>query len=166
MHGLGGKPQETWTGKGKKKDVFWPAQLLPEFVEDEKVRILVYGYDADVAVIGGVGVTKDRIHQHGENLLADLTADRQLQKASERPIVFVGHSLGGIVIKRALTISNETMGEHTEHLRSIFVSTYGIIFLGTPHLGADVALWGMDPSRHNHVCKQLTRPQDPISSLS
>ena len=30
----------------------------------------------------------------------------------------------------------------TEHLRSIYVSTYGILFLGTPHKGADLASWG------------------------
>jgi hypothetical protein len=28
-------------------------------------------------------------------------------------------------------------------LRSIYVSSYGIIFLGTPHNGADPAKWGL-----------------------
>lgn len=38
--------------------------------------------------------------------------------------------------------SYEISGVRTEHLRSIFVSTYGILFLGTPHKGADLASWG------------------------
>lgn len=37
----------------------------------------------------------------------------------------------------------------TEHLRSIFVSTYGILFLGTPHKGSNLAAWG---SRLERIC--------------
>ncbi len=29
------------------------------------------------------------------------------------------------------------------NLRSVFTSTYGIIFLGTPHMGSDTAKWGL-----------------------
>ncbi|KAI7975887.1 hypothetical protein EIK77_005637 [Talaromyces pinophilus] len=29
------------------------------------------------------------------------------------------------------------------HLRSIYISTFGILFLGTPHTGSDVAKWGV-----------------------
>lgn len=32
--------------------------------------------------------------------------------------------------------------QHTERLRSIYVSTYGILFLGTPHNGSNLAKWG------------------------
>lgn len=32
---------------------------------------------------------------------------------------------------------------HTELLRSIYISTYGILFLGTPHNGSDLAKWGV-----------------------
>lgn len=45
-------------------------------------------------------------------------------------------------MKRALTYSASVRHSHTEHLRSIFVSTYGILFLGTPHNGSDLAKWG------------------------
>lgn len=54
------------------------------------------------------------------------------------PILWVAHSLGGILVKRALNLSS---GLHDEK-RAIYVSTYGIIFLGTPHTGADAAKWG------------------------
>ena len=46
------------------------------------------------------------------------------------------------MVKRALIYSSAVRGHKTEHLRSIFVSTYGILFLGTPHKGSDVADWG------------------------
>lgn len=67
----------------------------------------------------------------------------------ERPIIFVAHSLGGLVVKRALIYSSEIRGNYTEHLRSVFVSTYGILFLGTPHKGSDIAEWG---SRLEWIC--------------
>ena len=140
VHGLNGDPHNTWTSQNT--NVFWPADLLPQFIEDQKVRIMVYGYDADVTSFKKDGVSKDKIHNHAEGLIADLFANRRIRKATERPLIFVAHSLGGLVVKMALIASSEITGSKTEHLRSIFVSTYGILFLGTPHKGSDVAQWG------------------------
>lgn len=140
VHGLNGDPHDTWTSKAT--NIFWPAQLLPQFVEEQRVRVLVYGYDADVTSFRGEGATKDKIHNHAERLIADLFANRRIRKATERPIIFLAHSLGGLVVKRALIASSEISGPKTEHLRSIFVSTYGILFLGTPHKGSDLGQWG------------------------
>lgn len=39
-------------------------------------------------------------------------------------------------------MSNDLSSRSADLNRSIFVSTYGIIFLGTPHNGADPAKWG------------------------
>lgn len=45
--------------------------------------------------------------------------------------------------------SSEIRGKDTEHLRSVFVSTYGILFLGTPHNGTDFTQWG---SQLDRIC--------------
>ncbi|KAI9738429.1 MAG: hypothetical protein M1834_008932 [Cirrosporium novae-zelandiae] len=139
VHGLNGHPEKTWSTK----DTFWPKDLLPIAVEDTRARVLMYGYDANVTAFTD-GTSKDRIHNHAEHLVASLYANRSLRerpKATERPIIFVCHSLGGLVVKRALIYSS---GLHvkTAHLRSIYLSTYGILFLGTPHKGSDMAKWG------------------------
>ncbi|KAL8647828.1 MAG: hypothetical protein Q9210_005328 [Variospora velana] len=139
VHGLNGDPHNTWTSEVSK--VFWPSQLLPPVLEDEKARVLVYGYDANVTSFTD-GVSKDKIHNHAETLVADVYSNRKLRKAGERPIIWVTHSLGGLVVKRALIHSSEIRGVRTEHLRSVFVSTYGVLFLGTPHHGSDIAQWG------------------------
>ncbi|KAL9103258.1 MAG: hypothetical protein Q9163_001680 [Psora crenata] len=139
VHGLNGHPAKTWTAE--KSGIFWPSQLLPPVLSEERARILVYGYDANVTSFTD-GVSSDKIHNHAEHLIAELAANRRIRKATERPIIFVVHSLGGLVVKRALIYSGDIRGNHTEHLRSIFVSTYGILFLGTPHKGSDVAKWG------------------------
>ena len=146
VHGLNGHPHNTWTSE--KSKIFWPAQILPPILNDERARILVYGYDADVTSFTD-GVSTDKIHNHAEHLVAELVANRRIRKASERPIIFVAHSLGGLVVKRALIYSSEIRGVHTEHLRSIYVSTFGILFLGTPHKGSDIAEWG---SRLEWIC--------------
>lgn len=146
MHGLNGDPHRTWTAENSK--IFWPAQLLPPILAEERARILVYGYDADVTSFTD-GASRDKIHNHAEHLVAELAANRRLRKCMERPIIFVAHSLGGLVVKRALIYSSEIRGNYTEHLRSVFVSTYGILFLGTPHKGSDIAEWG---SRLEWIC--------------
>ncbi|KAF7115826.1 hypothetical protein CNMCM5793_003466 [Aspergillus hiratsukae] len=138
VHGLNGHPYNTWSTK----EVFWPADLLPGLLEPCKVRILTYGYNANVTAFTD-GASKDHIHQHAETLASTLAANRNLRNCPDRPIIWVCHSLGGLVVKRALIYCRSVSNEKIEHIRSIFVSTYGILFLGTPHNGSDVAKWGV-----------------------
>ncbi|OJJ51568.1 hypothetical protein ASPZODRAFT_55113 [Penicilliopsis zonata CBS 506.65] len=140
VHGLNGNPKDTWTHRDS--GVFWPADLLPPFLEAKRVRILTYGYNANVTAFTD-GASKDKIHNHAETLVSGLAANRSLRECSERPIIFVCHSLGGLVVKRALIYCRSVTNEKIEHLRSVYVSTYGILFLGTPHNGSDVAKWGL-----------------------
>lgn len=98
VHGLNGDPERTWTSQATGK--FWPRDFLPNDL-DGKARILVYGYDADVVAWGSNGgVGKDMIHNHSERLVATLVANRRRQHAEERPLIFVAHSLGGLIVKR------------------------------------------------------------------
>lgn len=46
------------------------------------------------------------------------------------------------MVKKTLNYCSQLKNEKLDHLRSIFVSTYGILFLGTPHNGSDVAKFG------------------------
>ena len=60
----------------------------------------------------------------------------------ERPIIFVGHSLGGLVIKDALCKANEYRATNRNaRVAAIIASTYGIAFLGTPHRGGNHVAW-------------------------
>ncbi|RDW63751.1 hypothetical protein BP6252_11296 [Coleophoma cylindrospora] len=106
-------------------DVFWPEEyLVPDLPH---ARIWTYGYNADV--IGGFfqANNQNSVSQHGRDLAIKL--DREID--NEDPIVFVVHSLGGIIVKDALHRS-ETICKRTKL----------IIFLGTPHRGSAYAGWG------------------------
>lgn len=93
----------------------------------------------------------DMIHQHAQTLLANLSIERKAEDTERNPIIWVAHSLGGILVKRALELSNDLQGKNADDLRSIYVSTYGIIFLGTPHNGSDAAKWGLVLQNMVHV---------------
>ncbi|KFA75868.1 hypothetical protein S40288_01931 [Stachybotrys chartarum IBT 40288] len=141
VHGLNGAPDSTWTAAN---GVFWPTDLLPASLKDVKANVLVYGYNADVySRRNGRSASDNFIHQHAQTLVTSLTFFRLGEGTYKNPIIWICHSLGGILVKRALLYSNDVRAPHHEHYRSIYVSTYGMMFLGTPHLGADAAAWGL-----------------------
>lgn len=140
VHGLNGDPQKTWTAKN---DVFWPTDLLPTSLRDARANILVYGYNADVySKKHGSNPSDNFIYMHAQTLVTSLTHYRKDEQTSHNPIIWVCHSLGGILVKRALLYSNDLRSSQHEDYRSIYVATYGLVFLGTPHTGSDLAAWG------------------------
>lgn len=68
------------------------------------------------------------------DFLAALEAERRANPA--RPILFIAHSLGGIVVKEMLRRADGCQVRHP-HLYSVLNSTTGVVFFGTPHGGAD-----------------------------
>jgi len=134
VHGLNGDPFNSWTTKGSSKMWLKDPSLLPSHLKNS--RILTYGYHANVLAVLGK-TSSDRILQHAQTLIAELVADRELENATQRPIIFVCHSFGGIIVKRALAYSASRTSKLVQHLHSIYVSTFAILFLGTPHDGAN-----------------------------
>lgn len=127
VHGLTGNRDSTWTAHGQSTP--WPKTLLPPNLS--KARILTYGYDA--YIVRKSVTSSNRLIDHATNLLNDLTTDRACCNASSRPLIFIAHSLGGLVYKEAALLSRNNPDAH---LRGIFDHTKGIIFMGTPHKGS------------------------------
>jgi alpha-beta hydrolase superfamily lysophospholipase len=95
-------------------------------LRDERANVLVYGYNADVYSSRNDRSACDNfIHQHAQTLVTTLTHYRKSEGSLRRPIIWVAHSLGGLLVKRALLYSNDLQTDHSEDYRSIFVSTYG-----------------------------------------
>ncbi|KAK4443240.1 Alpha/Beta hydrolase protein, partial [Podospora aff. communis PSN243] len=106
--------------------IFWPNDFLVDDLPD--ARIWTYGYNADVIGVFQAG-NKNSISQHGRDLSVKI--EREVFATNRDPIVFVAHSLGGIVVKDAIHRSEACQQ------RCRF-----IVFLGTPHRGSESADWG------------------------
>jgi hypothetical protein len=126
VHGLTGNRKTTWTHKN---GTFWPRTLAEDV---PNARIMTFGYDADVVKLWGMAGSNN-LRGHGKDL-AFAVSDRR-RDCRSRPIVFVAHSLGGLVCQQTLLICVE--GDR--NLEKVFKSTLGVIFMGTPHAGSDLA---------------------------
>ncbi|KAI2626455.1 hypothetical protein GGR54DRAFT_591031 [Hypoxylon sp. NC1633] len=119
VHGLHGSRAGTWTRAG----VCYPRDLLSQDITN--VRIIAWGW---AGTVGSNGTFSDQ----AENLLADIS---RIRHGTNRPIIFVGHGLGGLIIKEALVTAamSRIYGAHVE-LGNVYPRTIGCIFLGTPHV--------------------------------
>ena len=90
VHCLHGGNVSTW----KKGEVFWPYNLLAKNLPE--ARIISWGYNADVAHFLSQ-TSANRVKDHAKGLSSDLRCLKGSPLTSTRPIIFVAHSLGGIV---------------------------------------------------------------------
>lgn len=106
VHGLGGHWTETWTDTSDDRKSMWLRDFLPSQLKEEadvRARVMSYGYDSTTAFSKSVSDIED---QTGV-LLHALNVERMSPAQRKRPIIFVAHSLGGIIVKKALIIANE-----------------------------------------------------------
>ncbi|SPO07363.1 uncharacterized protein DNG_10057 [Cephalotrichum gorgonifer] len=122
----GGGPTSATLGDSPSA-VFWPSELL--HAECPDARILTWGYDTRVTKYMTGPTNKNSIFSHAKDLLFAVGRARPVG----RRIIFVAHSLGGIVVKEMLSESSVS-GESA--LKDIIESTSAVIFFGTPHRGS------------------------------
>ena len=63
---------------------------------------------------------------------------RKLREAGvgNRPVIFVGHSMGGLFIKKMLTTAQDS---EDEAMKKLSENTKGVVFYSTPHEGSQIA---------------------------
>ena len=122
-------------GGDSRQDVFWPRDLLPSAFP--QARIVTWGYDVQIENFSTAASQASLLH-HSENLLSDLVMLRKSDTAKLNPLIFIAHSLGGIVVKDALSIS----GNEKTVFNAVIPATIGVMFLGTPHHGSRAASLG------------------------
>lgn len=131
VHGLGANRRLTWHWQKPgdsdwDENNFWPKWLgedLPGF------RVWLFGYDAKKFFLEK-GKSAPRYDQ--AKLLLSYLKAREL---ADRPLWFVAHSLGGLVVKEMLRVAETNKEPILEQVR-------GVSFLATPHVGADLAKLG------------------------
>ncbi|MCJ1309858.1 hypothetical protein MMC25_003519 [Agyrium rufum] len=129
VHGLQGDAYKTWQHDN---GAIWLREFLPHDIPS--ARIMTFGYNSTVAFSNSVVKLEDKAIE----LLNRLSLKRS-KISPNRPIVFVCHSLGGIVVKKALILAHERSSD--PDFRDILQNTKAIAFLGVPHRGSGSAFW-------------------------
>ena len=83
------------------KDTYWPRDLLP--YDFPNARVLTYGYDSYVSHFFRDTASQNNIITLGRDLLHNLVTYRVDEPT--RPLSFVCHSLGGLVVKEVSVIT-------------------------------------------------------------
>ena len=122
VHGIQGDPRGTWTNKN---GGFWPSWLA-----EDNVGLAVWsaGYKAAVSEWTGTAMP---LFDRANNVLAEL----QAAGIGGRPICWVTHSMGGLLVKKMLRNADSIAAE----FRSFSKTTRGVVFIGTPHTGSELA---------------------------
>jgi hypothetical protein len=96
--------------------------------------VLTFGYDTNIRHSLKGPISQNKLSDHAGDFLAALEDCRH--RNPSRPLIFVAHSLGGLLVKDALRISKSY--EYTQPERwLVYGSTTSLFFFGTPHAGAD-----------------------------
>ncbi|EXK32557.1 hypothetical protein FOMG_11456 [Fusarium oxysporum f. sp. melonis 26406] len=126
VHGLGSPAKgetkhafDTWRTPSGQKGRLWLQQDLPAHIPDS--RIFLYQYDATPTYGRGLGDFRSK----ADNLLEVISNERG--DDLERPILLLGHNLGGLLIKQALINAHSNPG-----YIAIKDATAGLVFFGTP----------------------------------
>lgn len=140
LHGLGGDANGTWLKKGS-KDEAWPIWLAEDNCD---LNIWTVEYDAPKLKFDSSGMG---IPDLAVNIFEHIL---KVPELAEGEIIFVCHSLGGLITKQILRIANDQTNR--VEVKQFLGRVSGVAFLGTPHLGSDIAVHG-----HNIFAKGLLR---------
>lgn len=115
---------------GADRNPLWLRDFLKE--DFPNARVYSMGYNSKVAFGFGTG----RLDSFARELLINIQRTRETEDEKQRPILFVCHSIGGLVVTKALLVAYVAK---VQYYKNILDSTTGVLFLGTPHAGSDSA---------------------------
>ncbi|ETN87249.1 hypothetical protein NECAME_00108 [Necator americanus] len=126
IHGLCGGVAYTWRQKDHSSNIVsdcWPKDWLPLDIP-QPMRILGLNYPSYLMQFTG---TMESLQVRADRFKPQLEA----AGVGKRPVIFICHSMGGLLAKRLLL-----------DLPALAKKTVGILFIATPHRGSPIASWG------------------------
>ncbi|KAI9658781.1 MAG: hypothetical protein M1821_002341 [Bathelium mastoideum] len=134
IHGLNPKGKDmkahawdTWRKPSGPDGRLWLKEDIAKSTPES--RIFLYEYNSSY-IFGG---ERARFINKADELLEDLRIERKGDEG--RPIIFLAHSLGGILAEQALVNAY-----NSAKYKSIYEATSGLAFFGTPHNGGNQTL--------------------------
>ena len=164
VHGIRGGAFATWRREGVlergaareslEKEACWPAAWLVTAL-GRQVRLLSVEYAAPASGWEGESLPFPHI---AEQVAAKLNA----AGVGQRPVVFITHSMGGLVVKEILARGKDPQGG-TEAQRKLSHAAAGVVFYSVPHAGSKLADFGwslryVGASPAKHVLHLKTGP--------
>ncbi|KAK2591555.1 hypothetical protein QQS21_010748 [Conoideocrella luteorostrata] len=133
VSGLGGHAFGSF--KERDGDHMWLRDSLPRDLLDPKTkrpmaRIMTYGHSSHLAASHSMQELEDISTSFRDSILH--------LAATPRPIVLIGHSLGGLIIKKALVSLLSSAPKNQREYECLARAVCGIIFLGVPHDGMEI----------------------------
>lgn len=181
--------------KNPEAEVFWPKDLLPQKLPNS--RIGTYSYPSDWTSRGFKASLRECgeqflnvLHQHKQGHIVRIllrTTGVSKEKLTDikagRPLVLIGHSLGGLVIQQVCMQSHLTYARLlTETFEALVIAAIndnfsdiskciaGAIFLGAPMQGSDSAYlldWAMLALRNEQpLLRSLRSGSEELLALS
>ncbi|KAK0714484.1 hypothetical protein B0H67DRAFT_553198 [Lasiosphaeris hirsuta] len=168
ISGLASHPFGSWQPRGDDKTFMWIRDEIPRSAPG--IRAIIYGYDSKLHN----STSFQSIGDLGQSLILRLKAGGW-NLPSSKPIVFLAHSLGGLVLKEAIV----QMADRDKSVTGILENVLGAIMFGVPSLGMDQShLMAMVEGRPNellvqdlsreggtHYLRQLNRRFEGLSFL-
>ena len=130
----------------------WPRDWLLE--GEGHVRLLGCDFDSYLSQWGNNCPTqnfKRSLDERSEDMLEGLVR----AGVGSRPVIFVGHSMGGLIIKKMLLLAQASANQT---FQSLAENTKGVVFYSTPHEGSEIA-------KMNTVMKYIIFPSVEVQEL-
>jgi protein SERAC1 len=129
VHGLDGDGLTTWNAGDKTKPKYWPAWLAEDLPQTQVWSLSYPAPKTDWTSSRNRAMALPYRATSVRNLLSS-------HGIGTRPVMFITHSLGGLLVKQMLRQSAEGANEKGRQLAQ---ETKAVVFLATPHQGSSLA---------------------------
>ena len=126
VHGLNGDAHKTWQNDTRAPGDAWPAWVAKAHPD---AAVWTVGYEA--AALSWFGAAMS-VQDRAINLLALLAPEG----VGDRPLAFITHSMGGLIVKAMLW---EAQGAGSKTFGGFAINTRLIVFVAVPHVGSQIA---------------------------
>jgi len=158
--GLDGHAYGSWRGKGNLGRMW-----LRDFLSRDLpcCRMMIYGYNSKLLSHG-----IDTIMDYGRELIEELKKVRNTEELRQRPLFFIAHSFGGIILAHCLVKAVQTNEDDHPTIAALHRATYGMLLFAIPHKGLVVddiqkMLGGQGSHPRNVLLEQIRSKSDLLA---
>ncbi|KAF8534801.1 hypothetical protein BDD12DRAFT_858610 [Trichophaea hybrida] len=124
VSGLDGHAYGSWKARDNRK--MWLRHFLGQHFRN--CRTMIYGYNSKLQ-----SRSIQQISDYNREFLGELQKARRTEDELQRPLIFIAHGFGGVIVPQTLVRALER--DHDLFARSMFEKTHAVMFFGTPHRG-------------------------------